>query len=158
MKKTLRSSLLAGTAALALAATARAEDAIVAVALNEYVGPEAYFAVYLVNPEGRYEQTLWHSGPEKMWWPDEKRWFGYFSRSPADIDSITGASTAAGTRRVLRINIDPEWVDAGYTMRVETSVEAGDNHQIDAEVELTHENERVKTPGMGYVRYLRYKL
>lgn len=158
MKLTLKSLLLAGTAAFAFGSAASAEKAIVAVALNDYVGPEAYFAVYLVNPQGRYEQTLWHSGPEKMWWPDEKRWFGYFSRKPADIDAITGASTPAGTRRVLRVEIDPEWVDAGYTMRVETAVEAGGNHQVDAEVELTRDNQRVKTPGMGYVRYLRYKL
>lgn len=158
MKPTLKAALLAGAAALALATSAQAEQATIVVALNDYTGPEAYFALYLVNPEGKYDRTLWHSGPEKIWWPDEKRWYGYFSRNPAEIDAITGASTPAGTRRVMKVEIDPALIDAGYKLRVETSVEAGKNHEADAEVDLTRANERLKTAGSGYVRYIRYKL
>jgi len=155
----LRGYLLASAATLALTTfAAQADEAIVVVQLNEYTGPEAYFSLYLVNPEGRYEKTLWVSGDEKVWWPDTKRWFGYFSRAPQEIDAVTGASTPAGARAVMRFDIDPALIDAGYTMRVETSVEEAENYQQDAEVPLTRANERVKTPGTGYVRYIRYKL
>ena len=115
----LRGFLMAGVATLALTAIARADEAIVLVQLNEYVGDEAYFSLYLVNPEGKYEQTLWLSGPEKVWWPQTARWYGYFSRNAEDVDAITGASTPSGARSVMRLEIDPKFIDAGYSLRVE---------------------------------------
>lgn len=158
MKTTMKAILLAGVAGLALAAAAEAQEATILVQLNEYDGDEAYFALYLVNPEGKYDRTLWLSGPEKIWWPQTARWWGYFSRNPEEVDAITGASTPSAGRAVIRIPLDPAWIDAGYTLRVETSVDQQENYQTDAEVALTRENERVKTPGTGYVRYIRYKL
>lgn len=154
----LRGALMAGVALLALTAVSHAEQATVLVQLNEYDGDEAYFALYLVNPEGKYEKTLWLSGPEKVWWPQTARWWGYFSRNAEDVDAITGASTPSGARAVMKIEIDPKYIDAGYTLRVETSVDQQENNQQDAEVALTQGNQRVKTPGTGYVRYIRYKL
>lgn len=154
----LRGLLLAGAATLALTATAHAQDAIVLVQLNEYIGDEAYFSLYLVNPDGKYEKTLWLSGPEKVWWPQTARWYGYFSRNAENVDAITGASTASGARQVMRLQIDPKYIDAGYSLRVETSVDSQENYQADAEVALTTANQRIKTPGTGYVRYIRYKL
>jgi len=154
----LRASLFAGVSVLVLSTQAQAEEAVVLVQLNEYNGPEAYFHLYLVNPKGKFDRTLWVSGPDKIWWPDSKRWFGYHSRARENVDAITGASTAASARSVMRVEIDPKWVDAGYKLRVETSVENADNVHVDAEVDLTKDNQRKKVPGAGYVRYLRYRL
>lgn len=154
----LRTTLLAGVSALTLATTAMADEAVVLVQMNEYSGPEAYFHLYLVNPEGKFDHTLWVSGPDKIWWPDSKRWFGYTSAAVENLDAITGASTPSGARAVMRVEIDPALIDTGYKLRVETSVENADNVQQDAEVDLTAANQRVKTPGTGYVRYIRYKL
>ena|GEM_PF-100168 len=154
----LRTSFFVGTALMALSASAQAEDAVVLVQLNEYNGPEAYFHLYLVNPEGKFDRTLWVSGPEKIWWPDSKRWFGYHSRARENVDAITGASTAGGARSVMRVDIEEAFVDAGYKLRVETSVENADNVQSDVEIDLTASNQRKKFPGSGYVRYIRYKL
>jgi hypothetical protein len=154
----LRTALLAGVSALTLASAAMADEAVVLVQLNDYSGPEAYFHLYLVNPEGKFDHTLWVSGPEKIWWPDSKRWFGYTSAAAENLDAITGASTPAGARALMRVEIDPALIDAGYKLRVETSVENAENVQEDAEVELTKANQRVKVPGTGYVRYIRYKL
>ncbi len=58
----------------------------------------------------------------------------------------------------MRVEIDKSMVDAGYKLRVETSVENADNVQEDAEVDLTTDNQREQVPGTGYVRYIRYKL
>jgi len=154
----LRASLFVGSLFLALTASVQAKEAVVMVQIDEYNGPEAYFHLYLVNPKGKFERTLWVSGPEKIWWPDSKRWFGYHSRARENVDGITGASTAASARAVMRVEIDPKWVDAGYKLRVETSVENADNVHVDAEIALTKGNQRKKIHGTGYVRYLRYKL
>lgn len=154
----LRASLFAGSLFLALTASVQAKEAVMMVQIDEYNGPEAYFHLYLVNPKGKFDHTLWVSGPEKIWWPDSKRWFGYHSRARENVDGLTGASTAAGARSVMRVEIDPKWVDAGYKLRVESSVENADNVHVDAEVALTKDNQRKKIPGSGYVRYLRYKL
>lgn len=154
----LRTRILILVSLLALAAPSQAKEAVVLVQLNEYKGPEAYFHLYLVNSKGKFDRTLWVSGPEKIWWPDSKRWFGYHSRARENVDGITGASTAGGARSVMRVNIDEALVDAGYKIRVETSVENADNIQTDVEIELTSDNQRKKIPGTNYVRYLRYKL
>ncbi|MCT4609638.1 MAG: DUF2271 domain-containing protein [Pelagimonas sp.] len=157
----LRASLLVGASVLALTSTAVpafADQSVVLVQLNEYNGPEAYFHLYLVNPKGKFDRTLWVSGPDKIWWPDSKRWFGYHSRARENVDAVTGASTAAGARSVMHVEIDKSLVDAGYKLRVETSVENADNVQEDVEVDLTTDNQREKFPGTGYVRYIRYKL
>jgi hypothetical protein len=153
-----RTKLLVTFSLLILSLSAQAQNAVVLVQLNEYKGPEAYFHLYLVSPKGKFEKTLWVSGPDKIWWPDSKRWFGYHSRARENIDAVTGASTAAGARTVMQVEIDKRYINAGYKLRVETSVENADNVQTDSEVELTYENQRKKTPGTGYVRYLRYKL
>lgn len=155
--KTAKNLLCAGAFALG-PVMAQADEAILLVQMDDYVGPEAYFSVYLVNPEGRYDETLWVSGASKIWWPDTRRWFGYYARSGENVDAITGASTAAGARRVMRVDIDPAKIDSGYTLRIETSVEEGENYQQDAEVSVARDNERTRHEGSGYIRYIRFKL
>ncbi|HBQ37132.1 MAG TPA: DUF2271 domain-containing protein [Rhodobacteraceae bacterium] len=145
------------TLALFAAEPALAKKAIVLVQLNAYEGDEAYFSLYLVNPEGRYEKTLWVSGPDEEWYPDLQRWWRYLSRAPQELDAITGASTAGGDRSIIHLDLDESLIDAGYSLRVETSVEDQDNHFEDAQVELTTDGQRARTAGMGYVRYIRYK-
>ena len=155
---TLGAAIATSAIAFATVTSANAKDALILVQLNEYAGDEAYFALYLVKPDGKYDHTLWLSGPEKVWWPQTARWWGYFSRNPQDVDAITGASTPSGGRAVMHIDLDPALIDSGYKLRIETSVDQNENYQDDAEVDLTSANQRVKTPGTGYVRYIRYKL
>lgn len=146
-------SLLAFTAAN----SAYAAEATVLVQMNNYEGDEAYFALYLVNPEGRYEQTLWVSGDEERWYPDLNRWFRYLSRNPQELDAITGASTGGNDRAIIHLEIDDALIDAGYALRVETSVEDRENYFEDVEVGITTDGQRARTQGTGYVRYIRYK-
>ncbi len=145
-------SLLAFTAAN----TANAATATVLVQMNEHA-EEAYFALYLVNPEGRYEKTLWVSGDIPRWYPDMNRWFRYLSRNPQELDAITGASTGASDRAIIHLEIDEALIDAGYSMRVETVVEDQENYFDDVQVDLTTDGQRARVQGSGYVRYIRYK-
>lgn len=145
------------TLALVSASSALAKDAVVLVQMDGYEGDEAYFSLYLVDPSGRYEKTLWVSGDEVRWYPDLNRWFRYLSRNPQELDAITGASTGGGDRAIVHLQIDEAVIDAGYSLRVETSVEDRENYFEDVQVELTTEGQRARTEGTGYVRYIRYK-
>lgn len=144
-------------ATLGIASRAEAKEATVLVQLNNYVGDEAYFALYLVNPEGRYEHTLYVSGPEERWYPDMPRWWKYLSRKPQELDAITGASTAAGDRSIVKLEIADELFNAGYKLRVETAVEDLENHSVDVEAELSTDLLGKRIAGIGYVRELRVK-
>lgn len=150
------------TSALALGAAlspvgAWAKDAIFLVQLNDYEGDEAYFSLYLVDPDDRYVRTLWVSGDEERWYPDQPRWWKYVGRAQEDVSAVTGASTAPGDRAVIRIELEDEVLDAGYTVRVDTSVEDQNNFPTDVDTALSSDQHGDKIPGTGYVRYLRFK-
>lgn len=147
---------LALSAALAPAA-AMAKDAIFLVQLNDYEGDEAYFSLYLVDPEDRYVRTLWVSGDEERWYPDQPRWWKYVGRAQEDVSAVTGASTAPGDRAVIRIALEDEVLDAGYSVRVDTAVEDQNNFPTDVQTALSADQQGDKIPGTGYVRYLRFK-
>lgn len=153
---TLTTSALAIGTMLAPAG-AWAKDAIFLVQLNDYDGDEAYFSLYLLDPEGRYVRTLWVSGDEERWYPDQPRWWKYVGRAQEDVSAVTGASTAPGDRSVIRVELEEEVLDAGYSVRVDTAVEDQSNFPTDVETVLSAELQRDKIPGTGYVRYLRFK-
>ena len=157
LRSALRLALAAGMLAAATIPTANAAEGTFLVQLNDYDGDNAYFSLYLVDPEGRYVRTLWVSGDEERWYKDQPRWWKYLGRAPQDLDAITGASTAPGDRNVIRIELEDEILDAGYKVRVDTSVEDQNNYPEDVEVELDSAHQKDKIPGTGYVRYLRYK-
>ncbi|PIE07227.1 MAG: flagellin biosynthesis protein FlgD [Rhodobacterales bacterium] len=154
-----RSFLGASVLALgvALGGGAHAADGTFLVQLKDYDGDEAYFAMYLVDPEGRYVRTLWVSGDEERWYADMPRWWKYVGRAPQDLDAVTGASTAPADRSLVRIQLGDDEIDAGYSVRVETAVEDQENHPVDVEAKLDSALMRDKIPGTGYVRYLRFK-
>lgn len=154
----LKKAVMAGfMAAVAMPAVSYAAEGTFLVQMNDYDGENAYFAMYLVDPEGRYVRTLWVSGDEKRWYQDQPRWWKYYGRAPQDLDAITGASTAPGDRNVIRINLEDDILDAGYKVRVDTSVEDQNNFPTDIETDLDSKHQGEKIPGTGYIRYFRYK-
>lgn len=155
MRFGLGASVLALSVALGGAAAAR--EGTVLVQIKDYEGDEAYFSLYLVDPEGRYVRTLWVSGEEERWYADMPRWWKYVGRAPQDLDAVTGASTAASDRSLFQVELSDDEIDAGYKLRVETAVEDQENHPVDVEVALSSDLMRDKIPGTGYVRYLRFK-
>lgn len=155
LQKTFRN--LAFIACVAVATPSKAVEATVLVQLIDYGGESAYFSLYLVDENGRYEHTLWVSGDEEKYFADLPRWWKYLARKPQELDAITGASTKGGDRSVLHLEIEDKFIDSGYSLRVETAVEDQLNHPIDVEVALNAENIGAKTPGSGYVRHIRFK-
>lgn len=154
LKKAIAASMFA---AVAMPSVSQAAEGTLLVQLNDYDGYEAFYAMYLVDPEGRYVRTLWVAGSKPQFFKDMPRWWKYLGRAPQDIDAITGASVAPGDRDVVRIDLDDDILDAGYKIRIETSVEDQNNYPDDVEVELDSKHMKDKIPGTGYIRYFRYK-
>lgn len=154
MQKALLFGVLASGA---LGSVAVAAEGTFLVQLNDYEGENAYFAMYLIDEQGRYVRTLWVSGEEERWYRDQPRWWKYLGRAPQDLDAITGASTAPGDRALIRIELEDEILDKGYQVRVDSSVEDQNNFPTDVEAPLSSEKMKEKIPGTGYVRYLRFK-
>uniref|UniRef100_A0A2A4Z3Y7 Flagellin biosynthesis protein FlgD n=1 Tax=OCS116 cluster bacterium TaxID=2030921 RepID=A0A2A4Z3Y7_9PROT len=152
------SALLATGMVEASLATANAKTVPILVQLDNYTGEKAYFAAYLVDEKGRYQKTLWVSGNELKYFPDLPRWWKYQTRQPQELDAITGASTASGDRNIIKVEIEDEFIDAGYKLRIETAVEDHDHYPLDVEVELSTANSKQKIAGTGYVRTVIFKL
>jgi len=143
---------------LIVANVSNARDLKVQVQMQDYEGESSYSVLYLVNPSGRYEQTLWVSGTEEQYYEEGLgRWWKYLSRKPQDLDGYTGATTPVGDRFLVKTKVDESVFDNGYKLRVETSVEDLANYSADVEVELTTENVDLKTVGTGWVQYIRFR-
>jgi hypothetical protein len=144
--------------ALSLCSFSQARQLTVQVQIKNYEGESSYSALYLVNPSGRYEQTLWVSGTEEKYYEEGLgRWWKYLSRKPQPIDGVTGASTAAGDRYLVKVEVPDTVFSEGYSLRVETSVEDQENHSVDIEVPISPDTENQKLPGQGWVSFLRYR-
>lgn len=157
MISVLRNTVAASVLCSLAPGIAAAKESTFLVQLNDYDGHEAYFSLYLVDPQGKYVRTLYVSGDEERWYPDQPRWWKYVGRAAEDVSAVAGASTAPGDRSVIRIDLEEEVLDAGYSVRVDTSVEDQNNFPTDVETPLSAELQRDKIPGTGYVRYLRFK-
>lgn len=154
---TPKAMILCAVSALSLAAPALSREVTVQVQMTEYDGEEAYFALYLTDPDGRYLRSLWVSGPEQKYHKDLARWWRYAGRSDEDFDAITGASTASGGRAKLRIDLSDEELAGGYGLTLETAVEDQRNIPQDAQIALSEDMKGQKVDGQDYVRFIRYK-
>jgi len=138
---------------------ATAKEVTIQVQMVSYEGEKTYSALYLVNPSGRYEQTLWVSGDEEKYYADGlSRWWKYLSRQPEPqpLDGLTGATIGSGDRYQVTSELDERFIDSGYALRVETAVEDREYYRLDAEVPLASQYHRKKVDGHGWVRYLRF--
>ena len=149
--------LLSFATALSFASVAQGKEATAMVQMTNYEGKEAYLAVYLVNPKGRYQKTLWVSGRERIYYSYLSRWWRYLARAPQELDAITGASAGAGDRVSLKFDLEDDWIDAGYLIRIESAVEGGGINPQDVVYELKTENSGGRAAGTGYVRNLRIR-
>ena len=126
------------------------------VQMTNYMGEGAYIVVSLIDSKGAYEKTLYIMGSDKKWYPNLKSWHKFYAKKPANISAVTGASVTGGDRSVTYIEIDNAKLNAGYTLRFETSVEDKKYNEKDVEVPLTTAGMAAKTEGTGYIRYVRF--
>lgn len=126
------------------------------VQLTNYTGEGAYVVVALINPNGDYEETLYMLGEDEKWYDYFKSWWKFWEADKVNIDAITGESIIGGDRKIVKLNIDPTKINAGYKLRFETAVEDQEYYKNDVEVTLNDANLKAKLEGKGYIRYVRF--
>jgi len=127
------------------------------IQMKNYTGEGAYIVISLLNPEGKYEETLYVQGDDDEWYYDITEWWSFQGKKRANIDGITGATVSGGERKISVIQIPNNKLDKGYKLRFETAVEDQEYFKDDVEFELTSENIRAKIEGKGFIRYIRMR-
>jgi hypothetical protein len=122
--------------------------------LTNYTGEGAYIVVSLVNPQGKYEKTLYMLGPEKKWHDTLKTWYKN-GGNKTKLNGITGASVAGGDRSIFTIAIEDSYLNKGYKIRFESAVEDQKYNVSDAEIPLSTTGISEKAEGKGYIRYVK---
>ncbi|MBU2061296.1 MAG: DUF2271 domain-containing protein [Bacteroidetes bacterium] len=123
--------------------------------MSNYMGEGAYVVVSLVTDKGDYVKTLYVMGDDKKWYNSLKEWNKFYTKRPANISAITGASVTGGDRSVNVIEIENSKINSGFKLRFETAVEDQKYHVNDVEVPLTTAGIGAKSEGKGYIRYVR---
>ncbi|KKB86393.1 hypothetical protein VW29_02155 [Devosia limi DSM 17137] len=143
-------ALLMLATALSAPSMAMARDVSIQTSLVQYSGHAAYLAVYLTNPDGSYNSTLWVSGHKTKYYGDLRGWARAVSRGGSlNLDGITGASVGSGDTLTVHANLADTLLDAGYQIRVDSAVENGGQYADDAVIDLT--STPATASGTGYV-------
>lgn len=148
MKKLFTMLMLA--TALVAPGIAIAADVTIKTSVVQYSGHAAYLAVYLANPDGSYNSTLWIAGQKSKYYGDLRGWARAASSGGSlQLDGITGASVGSGETLTVHANLADTLLDAGYTIHVDTAVENGGQYADDAVIALT--STPATAAGRGYV-------
>ncbi|UJW85007.1 DUF2271 domain-containing protein [Devosia sp. SL43] len=143
-------ALLMLATALCAPSIAMARDVSIQTSLVQYSGHAAYLAVYLTNPDGSYNSTLWVSGQKTKYYGDLRGWARAASGGGSlNLDGITGASVGSGETLTVHANLADTLLDAGYRIHVDTAVENGGQYADDAVIDLT--STPATASGTGYV-------
>jgi len=156
MKPYLKIALLLIVTSVSFSANAQTGKYKCLLQMSNYMGDGAYIVVSLVNAQGAYEKTLYVMGDDKKWYNTLKEWYKYYSKKPANISAITGASVTGGDRSVTTIELDESKLNKGYKLRFETAVEDQKYYVNDLEIPLTTEGLATKAEGTGYIRYVKF--
>lgn len=124
------------------------------VQLKNYDGEGAYIVVSLLNPDGKYNSTLWMMGEDEDWYEYFEKWWVFNEKAQEDIDAISGESIIGGERKQINFKVDKSLLDKGYKLRFESAVEDQDYHSKDVEIDFSSENFNKKIQGNGYIRYI----
>lgn len=151
-------TLLCLGTALALPSLAPAREVTFTTTLKDYRGDGAYLALYLTDPQGRYQGTLWVAGGKSKYYRHLRDWARGSRLQRGEYDGLTGASVGSG--RTLRVTVDlaDALIDAGYQVRVDTAVEDGRDNRADVVAPLTAGQAGEPVAGRGYVETLSYDL
>jgi len=146
------------TLGLCISAVVQAREVTITTTLNTYRGNAAYLAIYLTNPDGKYEQTLWVAGKKSKYYKHLLDWARGSRMKATEYEGMTGASVSGGDNLTIKANIDDSLIDAGYLIRVDSAVEDKRENRIDAEIPLTTNGAGTPASGRGYVKTLSYSL
>ena len=151
-------------AALCLAASlvtpglALAREITLTTRLASYGGDGAYVAVYLTDAQGAYQGTLWLAGGKAKYYKHLPDWYRATGGAPAEYDGLTGASVGAGRTLTVTVDLADALIDAGYQIRIDTSVEDMRDNPSEIVAPLTSDGAGVPIRGRGYVDSFTYDM
>lgn len=125
------------------------------IQMTNYTGEGAYVVVSLLDPQGAYDETLYVQGKDSEWYSEIPEWWKFYGKKRPEIDAISGATISGGARTISVLKIPTAKLDAGYSIRFETSVEDQEYYAADVQFELTSESLKSKIEGKGFIRYIR---
>jgi hypothetical protein len=137
------------TAAIALPALAEAKTVTLTTTLKSYGGNGAYLAIYLTDAQGKFHSTLRVAGRKAKYFSHLRDWSRGERRN---VDGVTGASVGSGQSLKVSVNVADALIDAGYQIRIDSSVEDGNDFAADVVVPLAAANAGKPVAGKGYVK------
>ena len=143
-------------AALGSPALAQAREVTLTTQMTDYRGEGAFVAIYVTDEQGAYQGTLWLAAPKAKWWPHLTDW--YRATGGAVPDGVTGASVGSGRTLSVTVDLADALFDAGYQIRVDSSVEDMGDAPADVVVPLTSTGASQPVAGSGFVQSLRYDM
>lgn len=149
-------ALTLSMAALAVPAAAQAREVTLTTQMTDYGGEGAFVAIYLTDAQGAYQGTLWLAAPKAKWWSHLSDW--YRATGGAVPDGVTGASVGSGRALTVTVDLADALIDAGYQIRVDSSVEDLGDAPADVVVPLTSAGAGSPAPGNGFVQSLTYRM
>lgn len=145
-------------AALALPALVHARPVVLTTQLKPYGGNGAYLAFYVTDAAGKYKKTLWVAGKKAKYYKHMSAWARGSGLNPREFDGVTGASVGSGKSLKVTVELADALIDAGYEIRVDSSVEDGRDYPADARVPLSKAGAGKPVTGRGYIKSLSYDM
>ncbi|MGZ9052436.1 MAG: DUF2271 domain-containing protein [Rhodoplanes sp.] len=145
-------AILGLATAIAFPALAEAKTVTLNTTLKPYGGNGAYLAIYLIDAQGKFHSTLRVSGWKAKYHSHLRHWSRGNASERRNIDGITGASAGSGRSLKVSVDVADALIDAGYQIRIDSSVENGRDYPADVVVPLTSANAGKPTSGKGYVQ------
>jgi len=124
--------------------------------MSNYNGEGAYVVVSIINPDGKYEKTIYIQGDDDKWYYEITSWWSYYGKNKYNVDGISGSTVSAGERSFNVFKIDESKIGSGYKLRFETAVEDENYFEKGIEFELNEANLLKKHSGNGFIRYVRF--
>jgi len=148
MKKTLTALSLA--ALFSLPTLANARPVTITAQMNNYGGNRAYLAIYLVDPNGAYDQTLHVAGGNSNYYRHLGGWLRA-SRGRPNLAGVTGASVGSGRSMQVTVDIADSLIDAGYEVHVDAVAEGYRESPNEVVVPLAAASSGMPKLGRGYI-------
>ena len=153
MRTMKRFAVVLGLAAgIAFPAVADAKSVTLNTTLKSYGGNGAYLAIYLTDAQGKFHSTLRVMGRKAKYHSHLRDWSRGNASENRTVDGITGASVGSGQTLRVSVEVADALIDAGYQIRIDSSVEDGRDNPADVIAPLTGVNAGKPVSGKGYVK------
>lgn len=156
MNKMLKTLIATVVFILSTITLVEAKELTLTTTLKNYGGEDAYFAIYLTDSKGAYQQTLWVGGEKSQYYKSLPDWAYGSKKRKTEYDGKSGASLKSGRTSTVKAIIDDAFIDAGYQIRIDTAVEREKRVAADLIAPLTTLDMGKPVAGTEYVQSFIY--